>query len=235
MDAIFDEKNDPVTWFWVLLLPLKGARDRGGNKPDRFKAHYVKNSRGTAHSADTIMKLYLSTLILVGFVALIRQAGGEALRGAAQERSLVENGQFVNFTPVHFDGCIQARGKAESSDVFLGTGDPFCTQLSVDNDGLIRASGGDLCLQAGHGEVLQDGSKMRLYPCDKRNEFQRFSWTGADGRLKLRSLRYDDLCSTFRGDKPDLGVDPIIFKKCHSVPSTHIKWKETTSEKTVTF
>jgi hypothetical protein len=181
------------------------------------------------------MKLFLSTQVLVAFVALMSQAGGEALRGAEKERNLEEKGQFVNFTPVHFGGCIQVRGKADNSDVILGTGNPFCTQLSVENDGLIRASGGDLCLQAGHGKMLQDGSKMRLYPCDTRNEFQRFSWDGRDGRLKLRSLRYDDLCSTFRGDKPDVGNDPIIFKKCHSVPSTHIQWKETTSETTVTI
>lgn len=183
------------------------------------------------------MKLLLSAPVLVVFAALLNQAGGEALRGPAKDRNLASNHQAVIFAPVQFGGCIQARGKAESSDVILGTGDPFCTHFLVDNDGLIHASGdADLCLQAGHGNgVLEDGSKMRLYPCDRRNEFQKFAWTGTDGRLKLRSLRYDDLCSTFRGDKPDFGVDPIIFKKCHSIPSTHIKWKETVSETTVTL
>jgi len=173
------------------------------------------------------MKFCLSTpVLIVAFVVALMSQGGEALRGA--KRNLEEKDPDFHFTPAHFNGCIQAQGKGLGSDAILGTDAPFCTRFSVDNDGLIRAAESNLCLQGSHGRLLQDGSKMRLYPCDRSNVFQKFAWTGTDGPLKLKSLRYDDLCVTFRGDSADIGVDPIIFKKCHSIPSTHTKWKATT-------
>lgn len=181
------------------------------------------------------MKFLASASIFLAFAIIFQHV--EGLRGIRAERNLEERGvwikrilqekdQIVHFTPSHFDGCIQAQGKSNSSDAILTVDTPFCTKFTVDNDGLIHASDSNLCLQAGHGKVLQDGSKMRLYPCDRKNLFQKFAWTGSDGRLKLKSLRHDDLCVTFRGDRADYS-DPIIFKKCHAIPSTHTQWKAT--------
>ena len=178
-----------------------------------------------------LFSLSSSTLIVVALALVMsRQGANGALRGGAtdandENRILQENGPVFHLTPLHFEGCIQTQGKATTSSAILATEDtPFCTTFSLDNDGLIHASETNLCLQAGHGRTLQDGSKLRLYPCDRMDMFQRFAWTGRDGKLKLKTLKYDDLCLTFRGDNADIN-DPIIFKYCHSMPSTHIQWQ----------
>jgi hypothetical protein len=46
--------------------------------------------------------------------------------------------------------------------------------------------------------VLEDGSKLRLYPCNRFSIFQKFAWSGTEGRLKLKVLSHDDLCVTYR-------------------------------------
>lgn len=177
-----------------------------------------------------LCSLSKSALLALAVVALIASSQGAsgALRGADtndnEHRSLQESGSNFHLTPLHYEGCIQAQGKAMASRAILATETPFCTSFTLDNDGLIHASGSNLCLQAGHGRMMQDGSKLRLYPCDRMSMFQRFAWTGRDGKLKLKTLKYDDLCLTFRGDNADIN-DPIIFKKCMSIPSTHIQWQ----------
>lgn len=179
------------------------------------------------------MKLFSlsSSALLVVALALVmsRQCALGALQGATnandKSRVLQENGAEFHLTPLHYGGCIQTQGKATTSSAILASEEtPFCTTFSLDNDGLIHASESNLCLQAGHGRVLEDRSKLRLYPCDRMNMFQRFAWTGRDGKLKLKTWKYDDLCLTFRGDNADIN-DPIIFKYCHSIPSTHVQWQ----------
>lgn len=167
-----------------------------------------------------------STFVLIGLViALAMSQGTEALRGAKhnQEKQATE----FHLAPANFEGCIQAKGKGMNSEVILGTDAPFCTKLTIDNDGLIHAADTNLCLQAGHGHILNDGSKLRLYNCNRFSIFQKFAWSGTpEGRLKLKVISHDDLCVTFQGIKADIGQDPIIFKKCSAVLATQLKWKE---------
>lgn len=164
---------------------------------------------------------------------------GSELRGAIskEDRTLLDADNYVVeiFSNKEASACIQAKGEAGDSHVILAAYD-VCTNFRIDENGLIRSfkAGGDLCLQAGHGEPagkiildpidseLQDGSKMRFYPCDSSNELQQFSWEDESGPLKLKSR--PELCAVYRGVKADIGRDPIIFKTCNEIAQDRLRW-----------
>ena len=162
------------------------------------------------------MKLNLSAIVFVAFTAVTSEtACGQELRGAITERSLSDC-PYVQIYFAFFGGpgvCIGASGEGANSRVYLGQD---CTDLCPpDENGLMRKVGTDLCLQASHGFVVEDGSKMRLYPCDENNKFQQFSWIDDSNphRLQLKNNEYSSLCATNRGTQANIG-DPIIFKVC---------------------
>lgn len=131
---------------------------------------------------------------------------------------------FSEFGP---NFCMVTSGVGEGSHVKLGDYQD-CTFFSIANDGLFHFPKGraDLCLQAGYGNTLEDGSKMRVFPCDSTNEFQQFSWNefGTANPIKLRSTKYKSLCATNRGTHADKG-DPIIFKVCDTLhPKSRMNW-----------
>lgn len=111
---------------------------------------------------------------------------------------------------------MMASGEAKNSRVFLGKD---CASICPpDENGLMRIEGTSVCLQASHGKVLKDGSKMRLYPCDKNNELQQFTWIddSEPHELKLISDKYSEFCATNRGVNAVDG-DPIILKVCNKL------------------
>lgn len=176
---------------------------------------------------------FLSSSIVV-FASSLFTSEGLELRRASSDRNLqTDEEKFLDpiilWANPDVNACMLAKGVSRRSDVIL-SGDE-CTNFYVDdnygNAMLVRAFGddGDLCLQAGHGKSLRDGSKMRLYPCDENNIFQRFAADLAlePGPLRLVSDQYDDLCVTHRGVNANLGKDPIIFKKC-DLPDSRILW-----------
>ena len=124
-----------------------------------------------------------------------------------------------------YGGCIQAKGEGIDSKIILAEWDSPCTSFRVDENGLIHSfkEGGDLCLQAGRGTVLQDGTKMRRFPCNSTNELQQFSWMEEVGPLKLKSR--PDLCAVNRGVTQDIGKDPIIFKTCNEIARDRLPWQ----------
>ena len=89
-----------------------------------------------------------------------------------------------------------------------------------DSEGLMRLQGTNLCLQASHGPParFQNGSKLRVYPCNKTEQLQQFQWTDDSTLhpLKLLSEPYSDYCVTNRGVEASDG-DPIIVKRCSEI------------------
>lgn len=73
----------------------------------------------------------------------------------------------------------------------------------------------DMCMQAGYGKSVNDGTKMRIYPCSN-SRYQKFDdsfiMDGLFGPIKLESE--PNLCVVSRGVKRNIGVDPIIMKAC---------------------
>lgn len=121
--------------------------------------------------------------------------------------------------------CMSASGKGKDSNVKLRDSKD-CTSFRISDDGLIRVEGKDLCLQAGYGKSLKDGSKMRFFPCDSSNKFQQFSWKqdGEANPIKLKSKAYGDLCVASRGVRAEK-QDPIIFQDCAKLrPTKRREW-----------
>jgi len=82
-----------------------------------------------------------------------------------------------------------------------------------DRNGLFHSAlDDDMCLQAGtkKNAQIKVGSGLRLYPCDKNNKKQQFDYNNVDIRLR----GYDNLCIGYRGANGDVGVDPIVLRKC---------------------
>ena len=142
-----------------------------------------------------------SLAVTTAFAVIISNGvNGWELRGSVskEDRNLVDaQDYFVQiFSDKWASACIQAKGEGTDSKVILA-GWESCTGFRVDENGLIRSfkEGGDLCLQAGRGTVLQDGTKMRCFPCNSTNELQQFSWTDQGGPLKLKSR--PELCAVY--------------------------------------
>lgn len=132
----------------------------------------------------------------------------------------IDNNYVIQITSqLNSNLCMVAKGEGMQSSVKLGDFQD-CTSFRVDDDGLIRAfkQGGDLCLQASHGNKLENGSKMRFYPCDRSNEFQQFIWNenGNANRMKLKSSKYSDLCATSQGVNARKG-DGVKMMVCDSL------------------
>ena len=187
----------------------------------------------------TPVKMWISLPAATFVYALIMSNGvnGSKLRGAnsKDDRALLDAQDYIVQIMAGDGGCIQAKGEAGDSHVILAEWEA-CTSFRIDENGLIRSfrEGGDLCLQAGHGEPpgkiildpvdseLQDGSKMRFYPCDSSNELQQFSWEDEIGHLKLKSR--PELCAVYRGVIAHIGEDPIIFKTCNKIEKNRLDW-----------
>ena len=82
-----------------------------------------------------------------------------------------------------------------------------------------------VCMQAGRGQSVQDGSMMRIYLCSN-SRFQQFDSAtfGLDGPIKLVSE--PSLCVVSRGVHRNINVDPIILKRCDGLDEDRaMGWK----------
>lgn len=122
-------------------------------------------------------------------------------------------------TPLHFHGCMQVNGTDTEGKVILEKCESGNTEQQWQYDaltGLIRSGldDGMKCIQAGHHKMPpEDGGKVRIYGCDENNDLQQFHWPSALGS-PITLQKYPKYCVTFRGEHADLGIDPIIVKKC---------------------
>lgn len=83
------------------------------------------------------------------------------------------------------------------------------------------------CLQAGYGQRIQDGTKLRLLDCNPSNPFQRFLWDGyasGDGTGPIKAAFRGNFCVAFRGVNANVGSDPIIIKHCDVLSEERKPW-----------
>ena len=71
----------------------------------------------------------------------------------------------------------------------------------------------DMCIQAGYGDKVEHGTKLRLNECDEDNELQRWD-VALGGPMKLSDNKYGDLCVASRGNHFDLEEDDMIMVHC---------------------
>ena len=111
-------------------------------------------------------------------------------------------------------GCAQPR--EGSRRVFLDECDEsLAWRLSmVDDEGcaLVHSALDDtMCLRAGIGPSMEDGTRMAVVPCDEEDVLQHFCYTGE----KIHAAYDSSLCMVYRGNEANVGVDPIIMKTCN--------------------
>ena len=108
-----------------------------------------------------------------------------------------KNGSTEKFTEIIIDECDNSRAwnVKQVDGVVI-----FRSRLDI-----------NMCMQTGLGGYVDHGTKLRLMPCDETEEYQKFDWSD-ETPIKLASR--DDLCMEWRGRNVNVGVDPVIMKKC---------------------
>eukprot|EP00591_Stephanopyxis_turris_P008572 CAMPEP_0195519268 /NCGR_PEP_ID=MMETSP0794_2-20130614/14548_1 /TAXON_ID=515487 /ORGANISM="Stephanopyxis turris, Strain CCMP 815" /LENGTH=262 /DNA_ID=CAMNT_0040648391 /DNA_START=190 /DNA_END=978 /DNA_ORIENTATION=+ len=89
----------------------------------------------------------------------------------------------------------------------------------LSRNGLFRTELDDsLCMQAGHNESSSpmDRAKIRLKPCDRNNNLQKFVFINGNG---IRPKMNQSLCMVWKGKNADVGMDPIMLRPCNLVDS----------------
>lgn len=134
----------------------------------------------------------------------------------------VQNPYFM-LESLNFDGCIELEdGRAENDNKLLLAPCNSNQGWRYDSDGLFHSSVDDSkCMQAARGGSIRDGSKLRVFSCDKNDDGQVFSFDRT-GHISLQSD--PDLCVVFRGTTANVGNDPIILKECDSVEDVRLEW-----------
>lgn len=133
------------------------------------------------------------------------------------------NNPYFMLESFNYGGCIEPRdGRAENDNkLFLAP----CNSNQgwrYDSDGLFHSSVDDSkCMQVGRGGTIQDGSKLRVFTCNKNDNGQVFSFDST-GHLSLKSR--PDLCVVFRGIAANVDIDPIVVKYCDSVEDDRLEW-----------
>jgi hypothetical protein len=205
-------------------MPLLASVSFEKNSSDRIQTHInfyanasITSTLLTSYNNDPIMKNYTTIVQAIAALTVLVADGVRAhdLRGAFHEhRELQGDCPFSQiFSSFNPGLCIMTSGEGKNSRVFLGQD---CADICPpDENGLMRLEGTDLCLQASHGHSLEDGSKMKVYPCNKDNELQQPTWIDDAGphELAFLSSKYSEYCATNRGVKA-VGGDPVIIKVC---------------------
>ena len=166
--------------------------------------------------------LALSTLKdVTGWRALrVRDTPKEGNGGKRQLEDIYYSQLYADI-PYPITSCLIVKNSQARNDqeLILGNCDIPNQAWFLDKDGLYHTElDNDFCMQAGRGGGnIQQGTKMRLFQCDKDNKRQQFVGPQSIGTIKLKDPEYDHLCLEFRGVKPNVKVDPIILKKCDNV------------------
>lgn len=89
------------------------------------------------------------------------------------------------------------------------------------DDGMFRTElDPSYCMQAGKNGKVKDGEFVRLVKCDSSKRLQKFRYINGGGIRPLSNLDY---CMVWRGVNGNVGIDPIIFKKCDEVVD-RVQW-----------
>ena len=157
-------------------------------------------------------------------ILLVSLVGAVAVASREEHRRL--QGEYVLIKSSNYDGCIELRGGVATDDSVLILGP--CTPEQAwryDEDGRFHAFTDDSkCMQAARGGTIEDGSKMRVFPCDTTRADQVFEWDAGESAPIQLGIR-PDLCGVFRGVNAMIDQDNIILKECDSINPDRLPWK----------
>lgn len=124
----------------------------------------------------------------------------------------------------NYGGCIELEDEKAEDDNKLILGPCNSNEgWRYDEDGLFHSSIDDSkCLQAARGGTIRDGSKLRVFSCNKNEDGQVFDFGSGGGTISLKSD--PDLCVVFRGTTASIGTDPIIMKDCDVIEEERLDW-----------
>lgn len=184
----------------------------------------------------------LSRIAVVAIVLLSQPSSGQwLLRATGNKNALLGGHHQWSFRTIdeHGRNLAESYGRLYSDASCLGVtcGDgPICIELRdpnnpgddqkltigdcsgpgwrLDSDGLFHSEADDnQCMQAGRDDP-QDGTKIRMFGCDKNNELQKFVY---EGQQLIKPISDLSLCVVWQGGTPDLNKDNVILKKCNHV------------------
>lgn len=168
------------------------------------------------------MKL-LSTIVLI-MATLESGHGWTALRRRVSEEGsdslALDYFQLFSDFPAEI-GCLIVTDSKPRADqkLKLGECDLPGQEWRLDTDYLYHTKLNDgMCMQAGRGGTPIQGTKLRLFPCDKNNNLQRFEGPISEnyvGGIRLKD--FPKLCVSWRGVNTNINQDPIIVKNCENV------------------
>jgi hypothetical protein len=111
--------------------------------------------------------------------------------------------------------------------IFLKKCDPTKPEQKFKYDGALFRTGNneDKCLQAGYDGEPAEGEFVRIDSCDSTNSLQKFTWDFGNGFIRLTD--FPGFCLSFRGINDNVGLDPILVKKCELTDfegTTQFEW-----------
>ena len=130
---------------------------------------------------------------------------------------------FMGLVNVESDGgclVVEDEEPVSGQSLMLGECDEENHDWRYEEDtGLLRTFLDDtMCMQVGHvGVRVEEGVRMRLYPCDPEYHHQVFDYyddNGSQFRLRNREGGAENLCVGHSGETPDVGSDDLIMKPC---------------------
>jgi hypothetical protein len=162
------------------------------------------------------MKLFATTLTAI--MALKGSHGWKAIRSRGDSgRQLSSYFQLWADVPDVTACLIVKDSKARKGQkLILGDCNLSDQAWRLDGDGLYHTKlDSEYCMQAGRGgKKIKPGTRIRLFKCDKDKNRQQFRGPGDGiGTILLKDTDYDYLLVEFRGETPNVNVDPIIMKK----------------------
>lgn len=132
--------------------------------------------------------------------------------------SLIASDDYYDPRPnAPLSACIQVKNNhvKRNQKLVLGNCEGPKPGWHLDANGLLRTElDPDWCMQAGTSGAVQDGEFVRMRKCDPNKELQKFVVVNGGG---IRPASKQDYCMVWRGAHANVGVDPIIFKKCVDV------------------
>jgi len=135
----------------------------------------------------------------------------------------VKNPYFM-LESFNYGGCIELEDGEAENDNKLKLGPCNSNQgWRYDANGLFHSSFDDSkCMQVARGGTIRDGSKVRVFSCDKNEDGQVFDFNDGGGHISLKSR--PNLCVVFRGVTANINKDPIIVKDCDAVKEERLEW-----------
>jgi hypothetical protein len=145
------------------------------------------------------------------------QAPSTSASQSPTEAPTREMDDFVRIASSNYNGCIELRDliAKDIATLVLGPCNSNALWKYDFETGLFHTYQDESkCMQAGLGGNIEEGSKIRVAPCDVTSKVQVFDWDiPTNKRIFLKSR--PDLCVVFQGVRANVNADNIILHDCN--------------------